>query len=128
MGTPKIFIVIDALEELQLSCRNELLGYLSQLQRKRTISLVATSRPDFQINQLFAATCPGYQSLEIRQTQEHIEAYLLGQMHRLPDIVMRDTDLQHHITTEIMSLSQGVYVGNHARRYITDMLTQVSCC
>ena len=92
------------------------------------MSLVATSRPNSQIDQLFAETFPGYRELEIRQTQEDIEAYLVGQMHRLPNVVMRDMELQHHIMTEIMSLSHGVYVGNHARRYVTDMLRQISCC
>lgn len=125
MGTPKIFVVIDALDELHYSCREELLGYLCQLQRKCPMSLMATSR---QNSQLFTEIFPGYRVLEIRQTQEDIEAYLVGQMHRLPNVVMRDTKLQHHIMTETMSLSHGVYVGDQARRHFTDMLRQVSCC
>ena len=110
MGSPQIFVVIDALDELADSCREELLGYLYQLQKKCTMSLMATSRPNFRTNQLFAEMFPGHRSLEKRQTQEDIEAYLVGQMHRLPDVVMRDTKLQDYIMTEIMSLSHGVYV------------------
>ncbi len=120
MGTPRIFVVIDALDELADSCREELLGYLCQLQMKCTTSLMATSRPDFRTIQLFAKMDPVYRSFERRQTQEDVEAYLVGQMHRLPDIVMRDTDLQEYIKTEVMSLSRGVYVWYHTRRYIID--------
>ena len=127
-GTPKIFVVIDALDELHYSDREELLGYLCQLQKKCQMSLVATSRPTPQIDQLFAELLPGYRELEICQTQEDIEAYLVGQMHRLPNVVMRDMKLQHHIMTEITSRSHGVYVGDHARRHVTDMLRQISCC
>ena len=128
MGTPKIFVVIDALDKLGHSCREEILGYLCQLQRKCPMSLVATSRPASRLDQLFAEMFPGYRELEIRQTQQDIEAYLVGQMHRLPNLVMRDMKLQYHIITEIMSLSHGVYVGDHARRHVTDMLRQISCC
>ena len=128
MGTPKIFVVLDALDELANSCREELLGYLCQLQRKCTISLMATSRQDFRTNQLFAEMFPGYRNLEIRQTQTDIEAYIVGQMHRLPNVVMRDTRLQDYIKTEIMMRSNGVYVWDHTGRYITDVLRQVSCC
>ena len=110
IGRPKIFVVMDALDELADSCREKLLGYLCQLQRKCTMSLMATSRPNFRTNQLFAEIFPGYRSLDIRQSQEDIEAYLVGQMHRLPDVIMRDMQLQDYITTEIMSLSHGVYV------------------
>ena len=128
MGTPKIFVVIDALDELHYSYREELLGCLCQLQKTCRISLVATSRPTSQIDQLFAEMFPGYRELDIRQTQENIEAYLVGQMHRLPNVVMRNVKLQHHIITEIMSLANGVYVGDHVRRYVTDVLRQIPCC
>ncbi len=116
MGTPKIFVVIDALNELENWRREDLLRSLLQLQTKCTLSLMATSRPDFRTKQNFAIMFPEHRSLEIRQTQEDIEAYLVGQMHRLPDVVMRDADLQHYITTEIMSVSHGLYVGDNARR------------
>lgn len=128
MGTPKLFVVIDALDELADSCGQEVLNYLCQLQRNCPTSLMATSRLYSQINEDFANTFPGYLHLEIRQTQKDIEASMIGQMHRLPNIVIRDTDLQHYITDEIMSLSHGVYVRDHTRRYITNILRQVSCC
>lgn len=128
MDTPKIFVVIDALDQLAHSCRQKVLGYLRQLQRNCTMSLMATSRPDSTINEDFANAFPEHLQLEIRQTQEDIEAYMVGQMHRLPDVVMRNTDLQHYIINEIMSLSHGVYVWDRTRRCITDMLRQVSCC
>ena len=128
IGTPNIFVVIDALDELADSCREELLRYLYQLQRKCTMSLMVTSRPNLRTNQLFAEMFPGYRSLEIRQTQEDLEAYLVGQMHRLPDVVMRDMKLQDYILNEIMSLSHGVYVRDDSQRYVNDTLRQVSCC
>lgn len=128
MGAPKIFVVIDALDQLAHSCRQIVLGYLSELQRNCTMSLMATSRPHSAANEGFSDTFPGYLHLEIRQIQKDIEAYMVGQMHRLPDVVMRDTDLQHYIINEIMSLSHGVYVWDHTRRCIIDMLSQISCC
>ena len=45
MGTPKVSVVIDALDQLAESCRHEVLGYLFQLQKSCVMSLVATSRP-----------------------------------------------------------------------------------
>lgn len=110
IGMARTFVVIDALDELADSCREELLGYLYQLQRQCTLTLMVKSRPDFRTNQLFAKMFPRYGTLEIRQNQEDIEAYLVGQMHTLPDVVMRDMDLQDYIKTKIMSLSDGVYV------------------
>ena len=110
MSTPKTFVVIDALDELADSCREELLGYLCQLQRKCKMSLMATSRRNFRTNRLLAELSPGYRILEIRQTQKDFEAYWVGQMHRLPDIVMRDTKLQDYAMAVIMGLSDGVYV------------------
>ena len=92
------------------------------------MALMATSRPDFQINQILAQTFTEHRSLEIRPTQEDIEAYLVGQMHRLPDVVMQDMDLQDYIKTKIMSLSDGVYVCDRRGRYITNFLRQVSDC
>ena len=128
IGTPKIFVVIDALDELAASCSERLLRYLRRLQRRCKMSLMATSRPNFLDIQLLADMFPGYRSLEIRQSQVDIEAYLVGQMHTLPDVVMRDMDLQDYIKTKIMGLSDGVYVCDRRGRYTTDLLRQVSYC
>ena len=57
------------------------------------MSLMATSRPDFRCNKVVAKTFPAHRRLEIRQNED-IEAYLTAQMHTLPDVVMRDIDLQ----------------------------------
>ena len=124
----RIFVVIDALDELAESCREELLGYMCQLQRECTMSLMTTSRPQVRTSQIFGEMFPGYRNLKIRQNQEDIEAYLVGQMHILPDVVMQDLDLQDYIKNRIMSLSNGVYVCNRRGRYNTDSLGQVSLC
>lgn len=118
IGTPKIFIVIDALDELADSCPEEILSHLSQLQRKRPTSLMITSRSSFRIDQLFPKIIPDYKSLNIRPTQDDIEAYIVEQMHRLPDVVMRDADLQDHIKTEMMVRSDGRYVFMERHRKI----------
>ena len=53
---------------------------------------------------------------------------MVGQMHGLPDVVVRDTDLQRYIVNKIMGLSHGAYVLDHARRFITEILSQVPYC
>ena len=128
MGTPKVFIVMDAVDQLADSCRQEVLGYLYQLQKSCPMFFMATSRPEPQPPQYFARIFRGYRYLGIRQTREDVEALLVWQMHRLPGVVMQDTGLQHYVNTEITRLSNGVYVLENTRRCITDMLRQVSRC
>ena len=127
-GTPKVFIVIDALDQLAESCRHEVLGHLFQLQESCVMSLMATSRPSPRPDSIFDQQLCGFRYLGISQTQEDIEAFFFGQMHRLPGVVMRDTGLQHYLITKITELSNGVYVLSNTRRCITDMLRQVPCC
>ena len=127
MGTPKVFVVIDALDQLAESCRHEVLGHLFQLQKSCEMSLLATSRPEPGPDPIFYEELCGFRYLAISQTQEDIEAFFFGQMHRLPGVVMRDTGLQHYVITKITEHSNGVYVLDNTRRCITDMLRQVPC-
>ena len=106
----KSVVVIDALDELFDSCRKGLLQCLRRLQQHRSISIMATSRRDPQNNRLFTEMLPGYRTLDIHQAQEDIEAFILGQMPRLPSFLMESMELQHYVRTEIMNRSDGVYV------------------
>lgn len=107
---PRVFVVIDALDELSELCRRDLMNFLHLLQGKREISLMATSRPSPQTITMFEVIFRTYEILDIHHTQDDVEAFLLGQMSRLPDVVMRSTNLQEYIKDKIMRRSGGVYV------------------
>jgi Cdc6-like AAA superfamily ATPase len=105
----KTFIIIDALDECQVS---RLLSEIFNLQAKTNASLFATSRFIPEIMKKF----DGSISLEIRASNEDVQRYLDGHMSQLPSCVQRSHDLQEEIKTEIIKTIDGMYVPFHTSR------------
>jgi Cdc6-like AAA superfamily ATPase len=107
-GYSRTFIVIDALDECQVSggVRSKLLSELFHLQAQTGASLFATSRFIPEIEKEFRGSI----LLEIRANNEDVQRYLDGHMSRLPSFVSRSSDLKKEIKTEIIKAVDGMYV------------------
>lgn len=100
----RVFIIVDALDELSSNCRARFLSELFALQVKTGTSIFATSRFIPEI----VARFEGSTSLEIRATDEDLKTYLDGQMLRLPSFVTSSPDLQTEIKTTIAKVADGM--------------------
>lgn len=79
----RVFVVIDALDECQVSggCRSAFLLQIFSLQANRSASVLATSRPIQEIENEFVKRS---MILRISATDEDVETYLDGRMPELP--------------------------------------------
>ena len=98
-----VFIVIDALDECESTCRTRVLDELSKIRAGSGANVFATSRPT-EINGLFE----GGSFLEIQAHEDDVRRYLDGNMFRLPGFVSRNTALQEEIMTVISRHVQGM--------------------
>jgi ankyrin repeat protein len=107
-GYSRVFIIVDALDEYQISdgCRQRLLLGLLDLHAKCNAHLFATSRHISSIEQEFE----GGLKLEIRSNEEDVRRYLDGHMGQLPRFVARSLELQEEIKTKIVNAIDGMYV------------------
>ncbi|KAK2603970.1 hypothetical protein QQS21_003806 [Conoideocrella luteorostrata] len=105
---PRVFIVIDALDECQVanSCRDQLLSEMLSLHSSFGINVFATSRNDQNISDYFMAGL----SMEIRAHREDVERYLKHQMKHLPNCVQDNQDLQHEIIADILEGVDGMFL------------------
>jgi hypothetical protein len=103
----KTFIIIDALDECQVSDGNhrKLLAEIFNLQARTRVSLFATSRFIPEIVKEFEGSI----SSEIRANDEDVKRYLDGHMFQLPSFVLRNSDLQEEIKTAIVKAVAGMY-------------------
>jgi NACHT domain len=104
----KVFIIIDALDECQVSNRGRrrVLSEIFNIQAKTSVNLFATSRFIPEIIKEFK----GSVSLEIRASDNDVQKYLDGHMLELPSFVVRSHDLQEEIKTKITKAVDGMYV------------------
>lgn len=105
---PEIYVVIDALDELSEDCRPALLDRMQYFQLRRRILFMATSRGGISTVALFDRLFPNFKSIQINSKPDDIEAFLLGEMSRLPDVVMQNIEVQEFIKSEIMKRASGV--------------------
>jgi len=103
----KIFIVVDALDECQVSdqCRTRFLSKIFDLQTKVNANFFATSRPIMDIEKWFNG-CP---SCEILASDKDVRRYLDDHMSQLPSFVLSKPELQEEIKTEISRAVEGMY-------------------
>jgi Cdc6-like AAA superfamily ATPase len=104
----KVFIIIDALDECQVSdgCRQRLLLEMFSLQANYKVNLFVTSRFIPEITTKFQ----GNISLEIRASKEDIEMYLDARMSRLTPFDDWNQQLRNEIKVEISEAVDGMYV------------------
>lgn len=102
----RVFIIVDALDECQASdgCMTRFLSELFNLQTRRGVNILATSRPIPEIVDHFK----GRMSLEIRATSEDVERYLEGHLGQLPSVIQRNRQLQEEIKTVISEAADGM--------------------
>ncbi|KAI2630970.1 ankyrin repeat protein [Hypoxylon sp. NC1633] len=70
----RVFVVIDALDECDVNCRNKLVKWMFDLQAEQGINIIATSRLVTEIANQFR----GCSSLEIRARDGDIRSYVDG--------------------------------------------------
>ncbi|KAK0705591.1 hypothetical protein B0H67DRAFT_498874, partial [Lasiosphaeris hirsuta] len=105
-GYPRVFIVVDALDECQASdgCRIRLLSELFNVQNRYGVNVLVTSRFIPEIMYQFK----GYIHLEIRATREDVERYVGGHLEQLRPFVQRNQQLQGEIKTKISDAVDGM--------------------
>ncbi|CAI7663068.1 uncharacterized protein N7487_010618 [Penicillium crustosum] len=101
----RVFIVIDALDECEHTCRVRVLSEIMKIHASAGVNVLATSRP-MEVNALFKSG----DFLEIRAHEDDVRRYLDGNMFRLPGFVSRNTALQEEIMTVISHHVQGMFL------------------
>ncbi|KAJ5422843.1 hypothetical protein N7445_010951 [Penicillium cf. griseofulvum] len=100
-----VFIVIDALDECESTCRTRVLGEIMKVHAGARANVFATSRPT-DVHDMFKAG----EILEIRAHEDDVRRYLDGNMFRLPGFVNRSPALQEEIMTVISRHVQGMFL------------------
>jgi Cdc6-like AAA superfamily ATPase len=105
-GYSRAFIIIDALDECQVSdrARNDFVRGLFDLQAKTRASLLVTSRLIPEITEVFK----GSVTLEIHAHDGDLHKYLDGNVSELPSFVRKSPPLQLEIETEIVKAANGM--------------------
>ncbi|KAF7940554.1 uncharacterized protein EAE98_000681 [Botrytis deweyae] len=104
----KVFIVVDALDECQMTngCRMQFLSEIFDIQETYQLSLFATSRHIPDIEERF----DGSLRLEIRASDKDVERYLDGRISQLPEYVRKSTGLQNEVKTAIIKAVDGMFL------------------
>lgn len=104
---PTAFIVIDALDECQVSDggQTKFLSEILHIQANTRANLFVTSRFIPHIIKEFQ----GSASIEIRASDGDVQRYLNGQLSRLPSFVCRNLGMQEEIMTEIIKAVDGMF-------------------
>lgn len=102
----KVYLVIDALDECQVSdgSRTTLVKRILDIQAKCNLNLLVTSRFSPDITEHFRST----PMLEIRATKADVERYLHGNLAVLPSFVSRDQILQEQLSSGIAEAADGM--------------------
>jgi hypothetical protein len=102
----KVFIILDALDECpEGDVRDNLVDELLAL--PKNAKLMVTSRPHLNIQQYFE----GVNRLEVRATENDLQTFLEGQMHRFNKCVKQDLhgeNLRELIINTIISCADGM--------------------
>ncbi|KAF3927237.1 hypothetical protein ABW20_dc0107143 [Dactylellina cionopaga] len=102
----RVFIIVDALDECQSAdgCRVKFLSEIFSFQDGARANIFATSRFIPEITKMFESSS----LLEIRATDEDVQTYLTGQMHRLPSFVLENPGLQTKIKDTVTKIVDGM--------------------
>jgi NACHT domain len=101
----RIFIVVDALDEIQLNAvRIEFLSKIFHLQAQTGASLFTTSRRIPDITRMFEKSV----RLEIRASDEDVGIYLDGCFSELPSFVQSSPSLKSEVKTAITNAVDGM--------------------
>ncbi|KAJ6461205.1 hypothetical protein DFH09DRAFT_1495465, partial [Mycena vulgaris] len=104
---PKVYFIVDALDEYPEDLRHPFLQYLATLGPK--VNIMMTSRPHIDLD----SVVPEYQILEIRATDDDICRYLSTQIEKSPRLsrhVKSRPDLQKDIQSKIVTNCKGMFL------------------
>lgn len=101
---PRVYIVVDALDECQSETRWELVAKLRDLQAVADVRLMATSRFVPDVEDAFRLT----PRLEIKASDEDVKWFLAGQTFRLPACIRRNAALQNMVQEKIVEAVDGM--------------------
>ncbi|KAJ7509755.1 ankyrin repeat-containing domain protein [Mycena galericulata] len=104
---PRVYIVVDALDEYPEDERNALVGYLTAL--GPTVNLMVTSRPHIAPS----AFLPNVETIEIRATEKDIRTYTherIQKSHRLSMHVKTRPELREEIERKIIGSVDGMFL------------------
>ena len=105
-GFSRVFLVVDALDECEMSLCRPLLDALFHLQAKSQANFFATSRALPEIGVRF----DGATSLEIRADEADVRRYLENKITQQRSPVLRKPGLQMDIVTQISAVIDGMSV------------------
>jgi Cdc6-like AAA superfamily ATPase len=100
----RVFIVVDALDEVSDSCRDRILPELFTLQQNCAVNIFATSRHIPEVVKHFHNSIP----IEIRASKADVMLYLECHMEQLPAFVQGDQQLQDDIKARIAEAVDGM--------------------
>ncbi|KAJ6458903.1 ankyrin repeat domain-containing protein [Mycena vulgaris] len=104
---PKVYFILDALDEYPEDIRHLFLQYLVTLGPK--VNIMMTSRPHIGLD----SVVPDFQILEIKATDDDICRYLSTQIERSPRLsrhVKARPDLQEDIQSKIVANCKGMFL------------------
>ncbi|KAJ6523124.1 hypothetical protein DFH09DRAFT_199402 [Mycena vulgaris] len=104
---PKVYFILDALDEYPEDLRYPFLQYLVKLGPK--VNIMMTSRPHIDLNSVL----PEFQILEIQATDDDICRYLSTQIKQSPRLsrhVKARPDLQEDIQSKIVANCKGMFL------------------
>ena len=104
-GFSKTFIIVDALDECELSGQKPLLTKLFNIQLETTANLFATSRPIPNIEKHFEGRST---QIEVRASEKDLERYVDKNIEKLPQFVLRRTDLRDEVKSTIIKVVDGM--------------------
>lgn len=118
-----VYLVIDALDEMQDGTRREVLAELDTIRRGRDVRLMATSRFIPEIVDTFRDSL----QLEIQATKADFRRFVVGQMVHLPRCIQRSPALETTVQDTIADVADGMYASLVLlSRLQTDVTFQVS--
>ncbi|KAJ6523135.1 hypothetical protein DFH09DRAFT_1421112, partial [Mycena vulgaris] len=104
---PRVYFILDALDEYPEDLRYPFLQYLVKLGPK--VNIMMTSRPHIDLNSVL----PEFQILEIQATEDDICRYLSTQIKQSPRLsrhVKARPDLQEEIQSKIVANCKGMFL------------------
>ena len=101
-----VYILVDALDECsdRDGARSELINKLHELQDRKDVRLLCTSRFIPGITRKFQSNS----ALEVRASEEDVRRFVADQIPRLPGCIQRDEELKCAVQNKIVEASDGM--------------------
>ncbi|KAI9859480.1 MAG: hypothetical protein M1813_006622 [Trichoglossum hirsutum] len=103
---PRVFLIVDALDECFENTRRELLSHLLEQQRKSGIKLLATSRPTIDFRKEFGAC----EELEIKADPQDVKNVLDILIEKSDTLIKTDVELRNRVTDKIAMAVNGMFL------------------